>query len=104
MNALVIIKTGGINDHDDQLKQCYAYAESKEWKVVNIYSNEQGSAVSDIAECLNDIDVVLTTELTRISIRLDEANDFLLILKKHGTKLFTVKDGEIADFSQYKAE
>jgi DNA invertase Pin-like site-specific DNA recombinase len=104
MNALVIIKSGGNDDYTDQLKKCNAYAQSSGWNVMNIYSNEQESASVDIDQHLSDIDVILTTDLTRIATELEDANSFLLILKRNGIKLFTVKDGEIADFSQYKAE
>jgi DNA invertase Pin-like site-specific DNA recombinase len=100
MNALVIIKTGGSDDYDNQLMKCTAYAEGREWNITNIYSNEQGCIITEIAEYLHDVDLVLTTELTRITSGLGEAHGFLSILQKHRIKLYTVKDGEIADFNK----
>lgn len=100
MRVLVIINTGGNSvKSKDQLEQCSSFAAERGWSIIHVCDNQHGTSISELQNVLHEVDVVLTTELTRISNNLEEANQFLCILKVFGSKLYTVKDGNIADFT-----
>ncbi|CAM3153724.1 recombinase family protein [Paenibacillus sediminis] len=100
MNVLIILRGHHEESTEDQLEQCHAYTRSKQWHVTNvrIQEGDEGSLPS-LEDDLHQIDVVLATDLSRIALSLFVFKRFLNMLEKHNIRLFTVKDGEIVDFS-----
>jgi DNA invertase Pin-like site-specific DNA recombinase len=86
-----------------EMERCLSYAEAQQWVQAGVHEldGQDGGTWEPLGRQLAETGAaaLLTADLSRVTDNMQEFILFLRMIKQHHAKLYTVKDGEVVDFS-----
>ncbi|MFB5761857.1 hypothetical protein [Paenibacillus medicaginis] len=86
-----------------EAERCLSYAEAQQWVQAGVHEldRQEGGMWEPLGRQLAETGAaaLLTADLSRVTDNMHEFIRFLKMLQQHHAKLYTVKDGEVVDFS-----
>ncbi|MDP4097988.1 hypothetical protein OIN60_14600 [Paenibacillus sp. P96] len=104
MKVLILVRDEqrAVDGEVSEEARCLSYAETQQWIPVGVHElNQEDGTWEPLGRQLAETGAaaLLTADLSRVTDNMQEFIRFLKILNRHHAKLYTVKDGEVVDFS-----